>query len=515
MSQISWYVDPWEIEISEAPLLGREGYSYSDETPDKTAQEQELREDKGWGLVDGFSNIFGSIADSIRGGGPQVAHDIGEAMKEVLVPIDRVAGEALGKADKAITDLGLAETRIGEAVSAAVAKAEAAQKRADKGVEDAKAAIDSLETLGERVEERVGEDGDITKELNSKATQEEYNELNSRLWGDQGVINKQQDAINTLGAEVDIAQNEAISANTSLAKLAFPHLNLLPSDESGVPLWKKDFAAHAQTPTQAMPEELREHLTEDPNGYELSGFSSYISEHSIAHQEGLAYRISAWVLRGGTAGGLSVRLLDENGQHAISRWRNSLNDDWTESSFPNISPSGNFWERQEVIVEIKPGVKRVALGLGLSSGREYLMVGLQMRSFFPVQAEIDRAQNMAIDAVGRAQAVTDQEATRMIWAVEREAAENDDVKLSNPRLATDVVVECKGDWEGMVVLMVEARTGSLSHDTQTQTRRWFVTKTDRTFVHGATGTLPHVYYSTLFYQKWSPGSAVRDAVNYA
>lgn len=149
--------------------------------------------------------------------------------------------------------------------------------------------------------------------------------------------------------------------------------------------------------------------------------------------------------------------------------------------------------------------------------------GKETRAMFAIAQVLAlaiQANQRAIAAETEARTLLEREATRMVWADAEKAVRNDDVKLSNPSWARSTVVECFGDWEGMVVLHVVTEsvhptglvTGVKTLDTFQ--RRWFVTKTSRTFSHN-NGSGPSVLHSTLFYQKWSPGTTPEETTNNA
>ena len=217
MSQISWYVDPWEIEISEAPLLGREGYSYSDETPDKTADEKPLRNDFGWGLVEGIANLFETIASGVGSALSGVGNFIGGAFEAVFTGVGNFI-DGIAKAIRSIfggSSGGSEPDPPPQIFNPIKTNLEAVLKPRFDEIDEIH---ESLEGLSEEIQEQGEEFG---RELDKqKGLGDSITELKTQLYGDpeghdQGVINKinetlwgEQDGWNTTQEKINTAQNQ-------------------------------------------------------------------------------------------------------------------------------------------------------------------------------------------------------------------------------------------------------------------------------------------------------------------
>lgn len=60
-----WRDDKWEISLGDAPIIGRDGYKYNEEAPDKKADGELMLSDFGWSLVQHIENLIEFIAAPI------------------------------------------------------------------------------------------------------------------------------------------------------------------------------------------------------------------------------------------------------------------------------------------------------------------------------------------------------------------------------------------------------------------------------------------------------------------
>ena len=225
MSQISWYVDPWEIEISEAPLLGREGYSYSDETPDKTADEKPLSNDFGWGLVEGIANLFETIASGVGAALSGVGNFVGGAFEAVFTGVSNFIGGIANAIFGIFGGSGHSSSPpepLPPVFNPIKTNLEAVlQPRFDK--------IDELQEESEAIADALNGKGEVRFQLLEDMAdfngnlEEDYRNLNYALWGEKGEVSEEnaenweeQGVINALQSEMWSEQGRINDINQSL-----------------------------------------------------------------------------------------------------------------------------------------------------------------------------------------------------------------------------------------------------------------------------------------------------------
>lgn len=229
MSQISWYVDPWEIEISEAPLLGREGYSYSDETPDKTADEKPLRNDFGWGLVEGIANLFETIASGVGAALSGVGNFVGGAFEAVFTGVGSFI-DGIAKAIRSIfggSSGGSEPDPPPQIFNPIKTNLEAVLKPRFDEIDEIHENLEGLsseiqeqgEEFGRELDKQKGQGESISGALSElelklygdpkdEGYQGEINRINELLWGEQDGWNTTQERINETQHQINTLQDQ-------------------------------------------------------------------------------------------------------------------------------------------------------------------------------------------------------------------------------------------------------------------------------------------------------------------
>lgn len=233
-----WDEDPWEIELHEAPTMGRDGYTYTDATPTHTAQEQPLRDDFGWGIVEDIGNLLETIAVGVGEAIEGAANFAGGAFTAVLDGINNfisgIAGAiaSIFKPDEEAeipTYLNPIKTNLEAALQPMKDDIEKSNQRSEE-------LFGELGRVREDFDEKLGESGEVgqsivnlSEEMRNKVNSETFTNyqesLQEQLWGEQGDINQlnsamwdEQGEFNTLQNDLWTEQGRVDDLQTELSK---------------------------------------------------------------------------------------------------------------------------------------------------------------------------------------------------------------------------------------------------------------------------------------------------------
>lgn len=240
-----WNDDDWDsiAEFAQPPLeqLDRDDFTLEAELPGivdpETGEVVEWKEDGGWSLVDGISNllkfigdafggilggafnvvtsVFGGLIDGVIGLVGGIANGIAGIFRgptdedwqedpgKVFSPITKSLEESVGP----ILDIAVESLELGEELQDDM---EFIAEDMESKIGEQGTIVKSIEDLNEAMQRDLGDDGALAKKIEkvtqdlseassnlsgeieglADATEEEYQALNDRLWGDQGELNE-------------------------------------------------------------------------------------------------------------------------------------------------------------------------------------------------------------------------------------------------------------------------------------------------------------------------------------
>lgn len=356
----------------------------------------------------------------------------GDANQLVVDEIARV-DTAIAAADSAAQSAGTAAAEAADAASQAFQKAESALTSAGEANSTAQALNTTVSEMNTRIEGLEGEFGEysntqdqIIQELPLFGEalgdlQDDYVDMNNRLWGAQGELNRinnalwdtqtgwnaSQEKINNALTAANAAQDEAIEALGTATKLAFPEYNLVALRGSGFPDWSaggSDYTTTSNLPSAAT------------SGRYQWFSSNFIMYANLTAAPGMRYlRVSFWHSADSSSTSARLRITSGNNSNYLSvRWRDTfpknpedaaseeLHGGWTTSTDPGTGTYTDAdrdpvtgWVRKDIVIELPNNY---------SSGRLYLIPGNSGRSildfravaYYPGQAATDLAQNRAL-----------------------------------------------------------------------------------------------------------------------
>lgn len=240
-----WDEDPWEIELHEAPVIDRDNYLYSDESPDKIADETPMRNDFGWGLVEGIANLFETIASGVGAALSGVGNFVGGAFEAVFTGVGNFI-DGIAKAIRSIfggSSGGSGPETPPQIFNPIKTNLEAVLKPRFDEIDELHESLEGLfgeiqeqgEEFGRKLEEQEGlgqSISDRVTELNNQLygepgaegpDQGEINRINNVLWNEQTgwnvtqeKINEAQEQINTLQDQVNEEQRRYSELNRKM-----------------------------------------------------------------------------------------------------------------------------------------------------------------------------------------------------------------------------------------------------------------------------------------------------------
>lgn len=237
--------------------------------------------------------------------------------------------------------------------------------------------------------------------------QTQFNSDQKKWNATQELVNDKQKGINALNTKTDDAQNTAIEGLTTAVRLAFPQLNILTTLTNG-----SNVVIFGSGATH--------HLTDRPSGVNTSihgtrsvgGVNGQLPASTVANStsvvQGLVYRFVWWTKHvGGTNAGLSLRVRtnpsDPLSASVMNRYSLNGGETWSTSTMVMCSPPLNGgWERWEALIEFKAGTTTFTPAFATNGDtNQFQIYGLHASAYFPVQEQIDKAQNDALAALNR------------------------------------------------------------------------------------------------------------------
>lgn len=237
--------------------------------------------------------------------------------------------------------------------------------------------------------------------------QNQFNSDQKKWNATQQLVNDSQKGINALNTKTDEAQTTAIQGLATAVRMAFPQINILTTTTNG-------------SNVVLFGEGATHHSTERPTGANTSihgtrsvgGVNGALPASTVANStsviQGLVYRFIWWTkFNSGTNEGLSLRVRPEPGSalstSVIQRFSTDGGATWEDGNMIMCSPSKDgTWSRWEALIEFKPGTTTFTPAFATNgSSNQFQIYGLHTSAYFPVQEQIDKAQNDALAALNR------------------------------------------------------------------------------------------------------------------
>lgn len=208
-----WQEDPWEIKLSDAPIIGRDGYQYSADDPDKTSDGQDLRDDFGWGLVEAIGNLLEAIATPIGEILSGIGDFVGTAFHAVVDGVGNLLEGIVGFIGYAFDRLfGRGSVEVGPRWSPFKddidSKLAPLQEILDANFAEIDTLLDEYEAVVAEQEDQIEKLGEL--EIETDRAIEAAEQVTTNL------ANYRTELLEAIGPELDRAKNELEEAKAGL-----------------------------------------------------------------------------------------------------------------------------------------------------------------------------------------------------------------------------------------------------------------------------------------------------------
>lgn len=161
---------------AEQAAINEKLIDINEDQKDNVAEQKRLQ-----GLIDGLKSQYDAAVTELDG--------LNDALRDLNSQIESKIGDA-GDITERIKSLNAQTTKLinDQGVLNSLLDQTNSDLKNLTGV--AKPLADKISGVSQTLEQRTGAQGTLTTKLNNAATQEQYNALNTRLWGEQGELNK-------------------------------------------------------------------------------------------------------------------------------------------------------------------------------------------------------------------------------------------------------------------------------------------------------------------------------------
>lgn len=439
-------IDPWKADVTEPPsdttfnpeiVEAVEKPKQESVPPQPTEGQAKIEESIS--RVDGFSNEMNALREQQEQVRQEVQASIDETnnkiqqLNELEEQIKQQVGEytdktdehlreaellrgeleeAQGKMDKAITDASSAITAAESAQNALEAYKNGEKARLEEAITKAQEGVAKAAEVNKQIADLKNSlGGEVDKQISS-------NDVIAKIKADNEAISKKlSDAVNdsTKGLEEAKKAIDIVSNGVDVSYSAIP---LVPG--TTIPTWQHELVSierGAYPEDERLPSEVRTYYRHQPEFVNpSSGWTSVVDNkfgNVVSVDNRVEYKISMWVrATNSNSRYIYVTLCDENNNREIVKkvpntetQTNRSKNTWGNPMRAIIYKPSTEWEYVESVFSFKDGVEFVKISdisfqthNNESEPSQLFIADLRIAPLIPSQADVDRAQNKAIEA---------------------------------------------------------------------------------------------------------------------